>query len=259
MAEGHPPAAASPAPPPTTTIDVDRFLEEWEEAALNRGLTIETLEVIDSYPLVVAFSWPYPDQSGLYLSAGIHGDEPAGPLALLEAVRGGLLSADTNLVLFPLLNPTGASRGTRENSRGLDLNRDYRQPVSIEVQAHVRWLLEHGFCYRAVLGCHEDWECGGGYLYELNPEGAPSLCPSLLEALAPICGVETTATIDGWPTNGEGVIHPPSETLQRPLWPESIFLVHHFTRLSYTVETPSSLPLQKRIAAQLEAIRGFLG
>lgn len=257
MGKEQPPVTPSPAPPPRTALEVDRFMEEWEDNARARGFTLETLDTIDGDPLVVAFSWPHHDQPGIYLSAGIHGDEPAGPLALLDSMRRGLLNADTNCVLFPLLNPSGARRGIRENGRGMDLNRDYRNPLSIEAQAHTRWLLDGAFPYRAVLGCHEDWESQGAYVYELNPDALPSLCPHLLQALEPICGIENAATIDGFSTNGEGVIHPPCETLQRPLWPESIFLLHHFTRLSYTVETPSSLPLEKRIKAQCEAISGF--
>ena len=62
----------------------------------------------------------------IYLSAGIHGDEPAPPLALLALIESGALDKRAVWFLCPILNPDGLARGTRENAEGVDLNRDYR-------------------------------------------------------------------------------------------------------------------------------------
>ena len=63
-----------------------------------------------------------------YLSAGIHGDEPAGLLALHDLIRDDAWPDHLNLGICPCLNPQGFERGTRENASGHDLNRDYRTP-----------------------------------------------------------------------------------------------------------------------------------
>ena len=64
------------------------------------------------------------DGPRVYLSAGIHGDEPAGPLALLELLKNDFFNSECHWLLCPTLNPTGLSASTRENSSGVDLNRD---------------------------------------------------------------------------------------------------------------------------------------
>ena len=55
----------------------------------------------------------------------MHGDEPAGPLVVLNR----LLKADPipncALWLVPTMNPDGRRRGTRTNARGVDLNRNW--------------------------------------------------------------------------------------------------------------------------------------
>jgi predicted deacylase len=49
----------------------------------------------------------------LYLSAGIHGDEVSGPLALLEMIRQPGFFAGFDVTMFPILNPNGLARGVR--------------------------------------------------------------------------------------------------------------------------------------------------
>jgi hypothetical protein len=67
----------------------------------------------------------------LGIFAGIHGDEPAGILGLIELVRA--LEAtppagrDYQLWLYPLCNPSGYVDGTRHSRSGRDLNREFWQ------------------------------------------------------------------------------------------------------------------------------------
>src|SRR3954463_5162876 len=105
----------------------------------------------------------------IYMSAGIHGDEPAGPLALRQLLQEDRWPAGANLWICPCLNPTGFQLNQRENAEGFDLNRQYLQPESQETKAHIAWLkwqpaFDLCFCL------HEDWESQGFYLYELNPD-----------------------------------------------------------------------------------------
>src|SRR5215475_11234963 len=59
--------------------------------------------------------------SRIYISAGIHGDEPAGPLAARQLLEDNAWPADVSLWLLPCLNPTGFQFHRRENSDGIDL------------------------------------------------------------------------------------------------------------------------------------------
>jgi protein MpaA len=54
----------------------------------------------------------------------IHGDERAGT-AIAEQLARGPAPADVDLWIVPQLNPDGAARRTRQNARGVDLNRNF--------------------------------------------------------------------------------------------------------------------------------------
>ena len=51
-----------------------------------------------------------------------------------------------------------------------------------------------------------------------------------------------------------GIIRPIDDPALRELWPETIYLRAHHTQLGYTIETPSALPLARRIAAHRAAL-----
>ena len=97
----------------------------------------------------------------VYLSAGIHGDEPAGPLAARRLVQENTWPDDIELWLCPCLNPTGFAVNRRENAHGIDLNRQYLHPEAAETRAHVEWL---------HLGCSPCFgqDCSLGHLDCLN-------------------------------------------------------------------------------------------
>jgi len=54
----------------------------------------------------------------------IHGDEPAG-IAVVRSLRRSRPPAGVQLWLVHDLNPDGTARGTRQNARGVDLNRNF--------------------------------------------------------------------------------------------------------------------------------------
>jgi murein peptide amidase A len=186
----------------------------------------------------------------LYVSAGIHGDEPAGVLAAAELLRQPEVFAGLEVVVFPILNPTGLAAGTRTNAEGIDLNRDYREPRAEESAAH-RSVLESLRPFDAYVLLHEDWEATGAYLYELTLTGA-SQAPALLECLARHVPIELATEIDGFPAH-RGIIR--RESLpDRPDWPEALYLAHHLCRHGYTLETPSAAPLAHRVCAHVDAV-----
>ena len=190
----------------------------------------------------------------VYLSAGIHGDEPAPPQALLQLVESGFFDARCNWFLCPLLNPAGFVSGTRENPARLDLNRDYRALQSTEVPAHIGWLQRQPN-FDLVICLHEDWESTGFYLYELNPDRRPTLAPAMIAAARAHGPIEPATVIDGRTVDEPGIIRPVSDPLLRELWPEAIYLRRHHGTLVYTIETPSALPLAQRVATQCAVVR----
>jgi hypothetical protein len=247
------------APPPADQpiLDPLAFTARIATAAAARGFRLETYGRIDHLPLRALTRRTPGPRPRIYLSAGIHGDEPAPPLALLELLERNILDDRAVWFLCPLLNPAGFVRRTRQNPAGVDLNRDYRALRSLEIQAHARWLQRQPN-FEVTFHLHEDWEAQGFYLYELNPAGRRGLAEVMLQAAARFCPIESAAVIDGRNVAAPGIIRPVADPLLRDLWSESIYLRAHHTQLGYTLETPSSRPLAVRIATVAAAVEAAL-
>jgi len=187
-----------------------------------------------------------------YVSAGIHGDEPAGPLAMRQLLAEDAWPTDIDLWVCPCLNPTGFVANSRENASGTDLNRQYLQPQAPEVIAHIAWLEQQPF-FNLCICLHEDWESHGFYLYELNPDHQPTAAEAMIQQVRLICPIDASGVIDGRAARG-GIIRPEPDFLTRKQWPEAFFLLMHKTRHSYTLEAPSDFPLAVRVAALVAAV-----
>lgn len=196
----------------------------------------------------------------IYLSAGVHGNEPAGPMALLELLRRRAFPEGLNYVLFPLVNPIGLTAGTRENGDGIDLNRDYGFAArSAETRAQLAWIGKK--CFDLVICLHEDDDGEGFYLYAHFEEPAPHDYPALaLEAAEPWTGIDPREEIDDMPARA-GLMSPPESVLtrERTDLPEALRLhFHHGARFTFTTETPSRLNLTNRIGAQCAVVSAIL-
>jgi hypothetical protein len=229
------------------------FLPAFQNAAEQSGFSSTVLAETAAGPMTV---WERPGTGPrVYLSAGIHGDEPAGPLALLDLMREGFFAPDTDWVICPALNPTGLAGGRRENAEGVDLNRDYRLRKSREATAHADWLAA-GAVPTLFLSLHEDWESVGFYLYEINL-GAddPRQARDIIAATGPWFPPEPGHDIDGHAPREPGWIFHAAEADVPEGWPEAIYLAKLGCPLSFTFETPSHAALSARIAAQRAAVR----
>jgi len=234
--------SAVKAPP----LDPIALATRFESAGAKGGFRRELFGEAGGCPLFALTRRAAGPRPRIYLSAGIHGDEPAPILALLSLIESGEFNDRAVWFLCPMLNPAGIARGIRENASGLDLNRDYRHLEAPEIQAHAKWLQSQPNFDLAIC-VHEDWESSGFYLYELNPDNRPSLASPMMAAAKKACPIDMSPVIEGREAKG-GIIRPNANPLEREKWPESIYLQAHHTRLSYTVETPSSLALDIRVA-----------
>jgi len=135
------------------TIDIQQTLRDLELAAQQHGWTSETFfesQELKLFALNRAAVRPPPSDLStlnsqlstprIYISTGIHGDEPAGPLAALRLLQENQWPENVDLWFCPCLNPLGFASNTRENVRGIDLNREYLNPLADEIKAHIRWL-----------------------------------------------------------------------------------------------------------------------
>lgn len=243
------------------TIDIRAVLRQADVVAGAHGWTADVFHKIGGFPLVAFHrhslatrdSQPSPR---IYISTGIHGDEPAGPLAVLKLLQENRWPKNAEIFLLPCLNPIGFTLNKRENADGKDLNRDYRQTESSEVAAHIRWL-EQQPKFDVTFCLHEDWESHGFYLYELNPEQRPSPARTMLESVARVCPIDLAPVIEDRDAD-RGLISPNLDPVTRPLWPEAFWLLQNKTRQSYTLEAPSDFALTVRVDALVAAVNTAL-
>lgn len=194
------------------------------------------------------------DGDGLYVSAGIHGDEPASTEGLVAwAEKHAAKLARFPLAIFPCLNPWGLTQNTRMNEAGLDLNRAFDrddEPVTRALRERLR-----GRRFPIALTLHEDYDAQGIYLYEgLRKDAAWG--GSLLRAASRIIAIDPRPRIE--------VSRPKSGVIRRHFdarryarlggLPEAVFLHRGHARRTITFETPSEFALDRRVAAQVAVI-----
>jgi predicted deacylase len=231
------------------TIDIQLVLQQIEQALAGKNWVRDAEFLAYCRPNATA-------RVRVYISTGMHGDEPAGPLAVLRLLQEDAWPDEAAIWLCPCLNPTGFPLNRRENAAGIDLNRDYRDAQTMEVRAHIAWLQRQPR-FDIALCLHEDWESNGFYVYELNHDNRPSFAEQILAAVAKICPVDTSPMIEDWPAQN-GVIRPDVNPAERPRWPEAMYLITNKTRQSYTMEAPSDFPLPVRVEALTAAVRAVL-
>jgi len=188
------------------------------------------------------------------LFAALHGDEPAGALALVrwltELVEEPWRATGYNLTVFPICNPTGYSANTRHNHAGLDLNREFwRKSVQPEVTILERELTTGNF--DGIITLHSDDTSEGLYGYTHGRLLNEALLKPALRASERVIPRNRSAVIDGFEAS-EGLIHRCYEGVlsaprqQRPQPFDLIF------------ETPALAPLDLQVGATLVAIETVL-
>lgn len=237
-------------------FDVQSYMEKVDRLMLGAGAVSEVYGEVDGFELV-GYDLLREGYPVVYISTGMHGDEPAGPESLLSLLEGGLLDRRLSFHLCPMLNPTGCAAGTRENAQGLDMNRDYFHKQSSEVRGHVGWLERRD--PELFISLHEDWESEGFYYYEINlGEDNPARYEYLAEEITGFMPLEEGQVIDEHEVRRRGWIYHDAESDEMECWPEAIYMAKKGCALSFTLESPSALEMSKRVGVQLVAVWGVL-
>lgn len=187
--------------------------------------------------------------------AVVHGDEPAGALAL-ETLFNQLADdpADAlgyELIAYPVCNPTGYEDETRFNRAGFDLNREFwRESPLPEIQ-----ILEHELRtqrFDGIIALHADDTSEGLYGYSQGRLINEQLLRPALRACAGILPLNEAEIIDGFRAHEsvichdcyKGILTAPPELRPQPF--EIIF------------ETPARAPLTQQAEAASCALRALL-
>ena len=232
--------------------DYEFLIRRWRKVARVAGLELTAFSQAGGYELFVLTSRNPAPQHGVYLSAGIHGDEPAGTEGLIQW-------AETNLpllrrlpcVIFPCLNPWGLVHNSRTDEHCQDLNRLFQHeevPFIQALKAHIK-----PYHFALSLTLHEDYDGQGLYIYEIERR-PPFWGEELLEFARPLIPIEGRTTIDGRRATKAGLLRRRIKIKSFPMIPEAVFLHLHHSQRTFTIETPSEFALDRRVQVQAALI-----
>ncbi len=225
-----------------------------------------------AYPLLCVQTPPHDTSRAslqrILITAGVHGDEPAGVHAALDFLRdiAPTFSDCFQFYVLPCVNPSGFEANTLATMTGVNINRSFTSRSTVlEVRAIKQWLRASGRQFRATFDLHEappyyqgegfteQDNPSGTYLYEMAPDDGMRIGHDLIRALPPDVEICT------WPTiyhdvNDCGVIAYPT-ACRNSVYAQRTTLdayVHgRYTQHSFTTETPTGWSLEKRIATHL--------
>lgn len=229
-----------------------------------------------TYPFyeVVAGDVEDPDKHRILLTGGVHGNEPAGALAVVTFLESLVMPYlnDFSFVAYPCVNPSGYDADTVNNADGYNLNRRCKRRTETQENRLILQSLERrGLEYLFSMDHHETSEedtdprenYGEGaypsdyYLYESCWDERLRVGDRIvaeIERVAPVCK---------WPeiakdVNSGGVVYGP-QFGGNPFYAkmtsfESGLLKLGFTEHSFSVETFRGWDVDYRIGLQLKTL-----
>lgn len=207
-----------------------------------------------SYPCYEVFSPTLSKSGGIYLSAGIHGDETGAVLGLLQWAEENIDTLSSlPLLIYPCLNPWGLENNLRHDSGGLDLNRVWDDAtVSPTVATVMKRIRDYDF--RISICLHEDYEGHGIYLYGVGGSSDNrKLADEILSSAEKIIPRDRRSKIDGRKCSN-GMIFPRLSRPPKDGLPEALFLYKNCGLKNFTLETPSEFSIESRTAAHVAMI-----
>lgn len=105
----------------------NEFIKSLKDVCIKRKLKLKNIGSIQDYPIYQIIINNFSPINTICFSAGIHGDEIAGPLSILKFLKEYNLNKikGNRLIIFPVANPFGFDKQKRRNCLNKDLNRHF--------------------------------------------------------------------------------------------------------------------------------------
>ena len=229
------------------------LVQRWRAVARTAGVRLQRFAQAGKDPLFFLKTPTLAATGGIYISAAIHGDEPASSEALISwAEKHAHRLARWPLLLFPCLNPWGLNNNIRLDASGVDLNRAFHLDEHPVIAAVKRVVAPHQFEVAVML--HEDYDGEGFYLYEIKRE-LPYWGEELLAIAGRHLAIDPRKKIDGRNAHA-GLIRRRFDRVrfEKIGFPEAIWLHDQHARRALTIETPSECALERRVRAHVAVL-----
>jgi predicted deacylase len=226
---------------------------------LNNTVQIFTLDHIkystNKYPFQKIVIGSYNPRRVL-ISAGIHGDEPAGIETICYFLENSRYKAHMDLweiTILPCINPYGFEYDTRENHENKDLNRlfnTHNPPPEVQL---AKSIFKPSY-FDITIELHEDCDSNGYYLFQKsNKPNGFEIGVKIIEALKDIIAINSDETIENMSAE-KGVIHRIKDINQMKYWPMAGYALSMNSGHCLTLETPTNLAMATRVHAHLVAL-----
>jgi hypothetical protein len=233
--------------------DYKYLIARWRALAKRTGLVMRCFAKGPEYKLYSVRTPRLPREGVIFISAGIHGDEPAGTEALITwAEKNTRLLRRRPFLLIPCINPWGLVNNVRTDSQRRDLNRSFQNDSVLEIAALKREIGARRFSLALTL--HEDYDAQGIYIYEVLCT-KPFWGEALIDAARPHTPPDMRPVIEGREATG-GIVRGKLEMkrFKEIGLPEAIYLYLQGCPRVMTIETPSEYGLDRRVRAHVAVI-----
>ncbi len=224
----------------------------------------------ESYPLYcMHYAAGRADAAWIYVSADIHGDEPAGVECAIYLLE---LLADEkkcnvypfpldayNWLISPCDNPYGYERNIRENAAGLDLNRMFghvcRWPETTFITESLLRAQGHGSTtdVQLALDLHEDSDSDGFYLWERRAATMLPIGDEVVQQVGQVCPINQKSIIEDH-RNDNGVLTL-LDSVTTKGWTRGRYLAEQINTRCLILETPTKLDLGTRVKTHMVSIQ----
>lgn len=249
----------------TTNGPYSALVAGWKELRARGNVRVREVACVNAPRTLLCAEIGDAQLPSVALAAGVHGDEPAGALALLELAAADGLDPRYAYRIWPCTNPSGYAAGTRASADGVDVNRTFgRGGRSPEAKAILTANRDRRFVLS--LDLHEDCDALGFYCYEYGDGGLGRAVVDALDASGlPVDPLEATFATAG-PIGEEhcrrerGRIVPDADAEADMLGGRSysMALARRAARFALTFETPLLRPLAERVALHVLAVRAAI-
>ncbi|MGZ3516037.1 MAG: hypothetical protein ACXVAM_02565 [Vulcanimicrobiaceae bacterium] len=239
----------------------DALEARWKALRATSEISVREVACVGAARTLLCAQFGDQNKPVVVLSAGIHGDEPAGPWALLSILEEGLLDPGFAYRIWACTNPSGYRLGTRENAEGSDVNRSFgRGGQTPEARAIVTANRDRKFVLSIDL--HEDCDAQGFYCYEYGDGDLGRAVITAIDAASlPVQAFEGGYDL-GAPLAAEHIRFERGHVLPNAIaegesiggLSYSLSIVRHATTRALTLESPSLLPWEMRLEMHRTAV-----
>jgi hypothetical protein len=233
-------------------VSYNLFLKELKSICNKKGLKLQLIGFAGNdknFPIyrVVIMGVASKNKTILF-SAGVHGDEPAGPWAVLEFLKNFSLKEyrGPRIIIIPVMNPFGFENNKRRNSVRIDVNRHF---------CDSRLTGDNRLIYESINGegvfffhsMHEDPDVKKFYAYGYERK-IEKIYRDVVKVGGYFFRINKNKKIYGDVSENGLILNDKGGTLENRLFYDGVPFV-------LCTETPGKEPLEKRIMANVKIMK----